>query len=77
LFFIGGMPDTRAEHLRYSLLFVLGRLKIQGRKGVLTDTDRQQIADGVIRQLLQYGDPWRLEEPMPEPPLAPSRNWKD
>jgi hypothetical protein len=70
------MPHTRAEHLRYSLLFALGRLKIQGRKGVLTEADRQQIADQVIGRLQEHGDPWRLNEPMPEVPVAPSWAWK-
>jgi hypothetical protein len=52
------------------------RLKIQGRKGALTETQRYEIADLVVKRLRQYGDPWRLGEPVPEPPLTPSWDWK-
>ena len=70
------MPRTRADQLRYALLFALGRVKVQGRKGVITQEQRDEIADQVIRQLGQHGDLWRLGEPVPEPPLTPSWDWK-
>lgn len=39
-FVITRMPHTRANLLRYALLFALGRVKVQGRKGVITHADR-------------------------------------
>lgn len=53
---------TRGDLLYHSLMFALGRMKIQGRKGVLTESDRQQIARTVIERLCLYGDHWRLDE---------------
>jgi hypothetical protein len=53
---------TRGDLLYHSLLFALGRMKIQGRKGVLTEADRDQIARTVIERLRQYGDRWKLDE---------------
>jgi hypothetical protein len=68
---------TRADQLRSDIAFALMRLKIQGRKGVLTEAQRYEIADLVVKRLRQYGDPWRLGEPLPEPLLTPSWDWKD
>lgn len=56
---------TRADQLRLAIAFALIRLKIHGRKGVLTDADRSAIAEHVVTQLRQYGDPWRLDEELP------------
>ncbi|MCW5692209.1 MAG: hypothetical protein KIT48_07580 [Pseudolabrys sp.] len=53
---------TRGDQLYYSLCFALCRMKIQGRKGVLTDADRDQIARTVIERLRLYGDRWGLDE---------------
>lgn len=53
---------TRGELLYHSLMFALGGMKIHGRKGVLTDADKDQIARTVIERLRQYGDRWRLDE---------------
>lgn len=57
VFSMMGMPRARAELLRYSLLFALGRVKIQGRKDFITDADRAQIADDVIASFSSTATP--------------------
>jgi hypothetical protein len=49
---------TKADQLRLAL-------KIQGRKGVLSETDRYAIADAVITRLTEAGDRWNLGEEIP------------
>jgi hypothetical protein len=47
---------TKADQLRLAIAYALRDLKIQGRKGVLTEVDRYAIADAVIIRLTQSGD---------------------
>lgn len=56
---------TKADQLRHSIAFALGRPKIQGRKGVLSEQDRYAIADEVVARLREHGDHWRLDEELP------------
>jgi hypothetical protein len=63
-FFHSQMIHTRAQHLYYSLCFALQRLKIQGRRGVLTEHDRTEIATTVVDRLRSHGDPWELSKEM-------------
>ena len=60
------MPYKRGEMLRFAVAFALRKLKIHGRKGVMTDAQRYEAGDLVVRELKQYGDPWRLDENVPE-----------
>lgn len=64
---------TNAELLWSSLHFHLGRLKIQGRKGVLTDQDRRQICDYVVADLRQFNK-W-LDDEAPVPVGHGSVSW--
>jgi hypothetical protein len=56
---------TKADQLRLAIAYALRDLKIQGRKGVLTEVDRYAIADAVIIRLTQSGDCWNLREEIP------------
>ena len=69
------MPHTRADLLRSSITFALMKAKIHGRKGVLTDAQRDEIASHVIAHLRNYGDPWRLDEELPLFFHGPSVPW--
>ena len=60
------MPYTRGEMLRFAVAFALRTLKIHGRKGVMTEQQRYEAGDLVVAQLKRHGDPWRLDETMPE-----------
>jgi hypothetical protein len=63
---------TRAEVLRYAIAFALRRSRklIRGLKDGLTEQERYAVADHVVAQLKERGDPWRLNEKAPtaEPP---------
>ena len=65
---------TRGELLREAICFALGKCKIQGRKGVLSDSDRQAIARAVIENLRQHGDRWNLDAPV-EVDIRPTWDW--
>ena len=69
------MPRTRGELLRFTVAFVLRKLKIQGRKGALTEGQRYEIGDHVVYEMKRYGDPWGLNEVMPE--NHPGPRWID
>jgi hypothetical protein len=58
---------TRGEVLRYAIAFALMRSRkvIRGLKEGLTEGERFAVADHVIRQLMDRGDPWRLNEEAP------------
>jgi len=60
------MPYTRGEMLRFAVAFALRTLKIHGRKGVMTEQQRYEAGDLVVAQLKRHGDPWQLDENMPE-----------
>ena len=55
---------TRGEVLRYAIAFALRRARkiIRGLKDGLTEEERYAVADHVVAQLKERGDPWRLNE---------------
>jgi hypothetical protein len=55
---------TRGEVLRYAIAFALMRARriVRGLKEGLSEDERHAVADHVVRQLKERGDPWRLEE---------------
>jgi hypothetical protein len=55
---------TRAEILRHTLAYALMRARkiIRGLKQGLTEDERYAVADHVVEQLKEHGDPWRLNE---------------
>jgi len=65
---------TRGELLRDAICFALIKCKIHGRKGVLTDSDRQELAKTVIEYLRKHGDRWDLGAPV-EVPIRPTWDW--
>jgi hypothetical protein len=50
--------------LRYAIAFALMRARkiVRGLKDGLTEDERYAVADHVVSQLKQYGDPWELSE---------------
>lgn len=50
--------------LRYAIAFALMRARkiVRGAKAGLTEQERYAIADHVVDQLTQRGDPWGLKE---------------
>ena len=62
----------RGEVLKFAIAFALRKVKIHGRKGVITEDQRFEIAEHVVRNLTNdAGDPWKLKEEMPEYELVP------
>jgi hypothetical protein len=62
---------TRGDILRYRIAFALSRASkiIRGLKQGLSETERYAVADHVVAQLKERGDPWNLsEEAKPKPP---------
>ncbi len=57
-------PMTRGDVLRYRLAFALGRAAkiVRGLRQGLTEDERYIIADHVVSQLRERGDPWRLDD---------------
>jgi hypothetical protein len=55
---------TRGQVLRYAIAFALMRARkiVRGAKAGLTEQERYAIADHVVDQLIQRGDPWGLNE---------------
>jgi len=70
------MTYTRGYILRSSIAFALRKVRISlGRQRLpvrLTEEQRYDIGGQVVRELKQYGDPWKLDEPVPEQQLAPA-----
>jgi hypothetical protein len=64
---------TRGEVLRYAIAFALrqSRKIVRGLKVGLSEDERYAVADHVVAQLKERGDPWRLEEEV-KPAKAPS-----
>jgi len=60
------MPYTRGEMLRFAVAMALRKLKIHGRKGVMTEAQRYEAGDLVVRELKERNDPWKLDENMPD-----------
>ena len=69
--FSSGM--TRGEVLRYAIAYALRRSRkvIRGLKQGLSEDERYAVADHVVAQLKERGDPWRLNEEV-KPAPAPS-----
>jgi hypothetical protein len=63
--FSSGM--TRGEVLKYAIAYALMRSRkiIRGLKEGLTEGERYVVADHVVAQLKDHGDPWRLNEDQP------------
>ena len=55
---------TRGDVLRYAIAFALRRARkiIRGLTDGLTEEERYAVADHVVAQLRERGDPWRLNE---------------
>jgi len=55
---------TRGDVLRYAIAFALRRARkiIRGLKDGLTEEERYAVADHVVAQPRERGDPWRLSE---------------
>ncbi len=62
---------TRADILRYAIAYALMRARkiVRGLKEGLTEDERFAVADHVVRQLRERGDPWHLDDEVkPAPP---------
>jgi hypothetical protein len=57
-------PMTRGDILRYSLAFALRRASkvIRGLRQGLSEDERYAVADHVVSQLKERGDPWGLHQ---------------
>jgi hypothetical protein len=55
---------TRGDVLRHAIAFALRRARkiVRGLKDGLTEDERFAVADHVISQLKERGDPWGLNE---------------
>jgi hypothetical protein len=55
---------TRGEVLRYRIAFALSRASkiVRGLGQDLNEGDGYTVADHVVRQLKEHGDPWRLND---------------
>ena len=53
---------TRGDVLKYAIAFALRRARkvVRGLKEGLTETERYAVADHVVGQLKERGDPWHL-----------------
>jgi hypothetical protein len=53
---------TRGDVLRYNLAYALIRASkiVRGLRQALTEDERYAVADHVVAQLKQHGDPWGL-----------------
>ena len=52
--------------LAFAVSLALGRLRIRGVRRLLTEEDRRAIAQDVVRQLREFGDPWQLSREVPD-----------
>ena len=55
---------TRGDVLRYSIAFALCRAAkiVRGLRQGLSEDERYAVADHVVSQLQERGDPWHLED---------------
>lgn len=55
---------TRGDVLRYAIAYALMRARkiVRGLKDGLTEDERYAVADHVVSQLKEHGDPWRLSD---------------
>ena len=57
---------TRGDLLSFAVAIALrGARKLVREE--LTEEERYRVADDVVHQLKQHGDPWRLSEELPRP----------
>jgi hypothetical protein len=58
---------TRGQVLRYAIAFALrqSRKMVRGLKEGLSEDERFAVADHVVDQLKERGDPWWLNEDQP------------
>jgi hypothetical protein len=58
---------TKGQVLRYALAFALRRSHkiVRGLKEGLSEEERYAVADHIVDQLKERGDPWRLNEDQP------------
>jgi hypothetical protein len=70
---------TRGEALRFAIAFALMRARkvVRGLRKGLSEEERYAVADDAVARLRQYGDPWRLNEELPDPGMESScpDNW--
>jgi hypothetical protein len=57
----------RGDMLRFAIAFALGRARklVGGLRQGLSEEERFQVADDVVHQLQQHGDPWALSQELP------------
>jgi len=67
---------TRGDLLSFAIAFALrgARKLVRGLRQELTEEERYRVADDVVHQLKQHGDPWRLSEEMAPPRKGHSTN---
>lgn len=60
---------TRGDMLRFAVAFALrsARKLVRGLRHELNEAERFRVADDVVYQLQQHGDPWRLKDDLPPP----------
>jgi hypothetical protein len=60
---------TRGDMLSFAIAFALrgARKLVRGLRQELTEEERYRVANDVVHQLKQHGDPWRLSEVIPAP----------
>jgi hypothetical protein len=65
---------TRGDVLRYRIAFALIRAAkiVRGLRQGLTEAERHAVADHVIGQLTERGDPWELSKDAQRPRDMPS-----
>jgi hypothetical protein len=65
--FYSADANTRGQ-LRFAIAFALAQARklVRGLRQGLSEDERYLVADDVVHQLRQRGDPWRLSEEMPE-----------
>jgi hypothetical protein len=58
---------TRGDMLSFAIAFALrgARKLVRGLREELTEEERYRVADDVVHQLKQHGDPWRLSDELP------------
>jgi hypothetical protein len=58
---------TRADMLRFAIAFALRRARklVRGLRQGLSEEERFLVADDVVHQLQQHGDPWALSQELP------------
>lgn len=58
--------QNKADLLRHCIAYALRDLRIQGRKGILTEADRYAIAEHVVARLREQRAQWNLDEALPQ-----------